>query len=40
MRWGNEWAVKGYNKVLKGAVEALDGDVMAIKCVGDGLNSE
>ena len=25
-----EWAVKGYDKVLKGTVEALDGDEKAI----------
>ena len=33
MRKGNELAVKGYDKVLKGAIEALDGDEKVIKCV-------
>ena len=33
MRGGNEWAVKGYDKVLKGTVEALHGDGKAIKCI-------
>ena len=33
MRLGNECDVKGYDRVLKGTVEALDGDDKAIKCV-------
>ena len=33
MRGGNAWAVKGYNKVLKCTVEALDGGEKAIKCI-------
>ena len=32
MRKGNELAVKGYDKVLKGTIEALDGDEKVIKC--------
>ena len=33
MPGGDEWAVKGYDKVLKGTVDALDGDEKAIKCI-------
>ena len=29
--------VKGYDNVVKSTVEALYGDVKAIKCVGDGF---
>ena len=37
MRLGNEWAVKGYGKVLKGTLEALDGDEKVIKWRCNGL---
>ena len=40
MREGNEWAVMGYDKVLNGTVDALDGDEKAIKMCCDGLNGE
>ena len=36
----NECAVKGYHKVLKGSVEALDGEEKVIKLRCDGLTGE